>query len=99
MMLPPDELAGLRREIDAVNGELLDLLARRGELVRRLAALAARGQAPAGRDAAREAEMLARLRAENPGPYTGEEVEAVFRALFEASLALKRRAGLGGGRP
>jgi chorismate mutase len=99
MMLPPDELAGLRREIDAVNGELLDLLARRGELVRRLAALAARGQAPAGQDAAREAEMLARLRAENTGPYTGEEVEAVFRALFEASLALKRRAGLGGGRP
>lgn len=86
------DAAALRREIDALNEELLALLSRRGDLVCRIAALGKVGQAPEGRDPLREDAMLRALKARNEGPYSEAEIEAVFRAIFDASLALKSRA-------
>lgn len=82
----------LRGEIDQINGRLLELLCERGERVLGLAALAREGQAPAGRDSEREEAMLTALKARNRGPFSDEEIEVIFRAIFEASLALKTRA-------
>lgn len=87
----PEDAAALRREIDALNEDLLALLSQRGELVRRLAVLSRAGHAPEGRDLQREAAMLRALKARNAGPYAEAEVEAIFQAVFDASLALKTR--------
>ncbi len=85
------ELKSLRAQIDELNFQLLDLLSRRGERVCRIGELASRGQAPGGHDEDRERLMLEGLCAKNPGPYSDEDIQAIFRVIFERSLALKQR--------
>ncbi len=94
---PPEELeaarqrlAELRGEVDGLNTELLDLLERRAAIVIEIArAKRALGIAPF--DPAREEEMLEDLERRNPGPLAGEDVRAIFSAVFHACLALQHR--------
>lgn len=83
-------LSSLRAEVDAVDAELIALLARRREVVARLFALKDARALPR-LDAAREAALLAdrRARAEALG-LPGDDVEAVFRAALRMSHALGR---------
>ncbi len=81
-------LAKLRERIDAVDRKLLALLSERGALAKevgeRKRKLGLTFHAPA-----REREVLARMVDGNPGPYPDEAIEAIFREVMSASLALE----------
>ena len=78
----------LRKKIDSVDDRLLALLAERGRLVAQVGrykhALGLTFHHPG-----RERAVLDRMVAANEGPYPDEAVEAVFREVMSASLALE----------
>jgi chorismate mutase len=76
----------LRREINAVDRELLGAVNRRIELVARLHEHKSQEGIPL-RDVAREEELIRELQAENPGPLSDEGVAE----LFHFALDLTRR--------
>jgi chorismate mutase len=79
-----------RRDVDAVDRELLRLLQRRGDLVVRIARLK-RQAGLAARDPDREGDILAdlgALAAAEAGPYGPAAIVAIFRAVLDASLEL-----------
>ena len=81
------EIAKLRVEIDAVDGELLSLLNRRAALARRVGEL--KGGAPAYRPE-REAEILQRIARTNPGPLPAERAVGVFREVISACRGMEQ---------
>lgn len=87
-----DEIAKVRGEIDALDSELLALVNRRAGLARRVGEL--KQGAPAYRPE-REAEILRRVTAENPGPLPANRVTAVFREVISVCRGMEQdiRAG------
>ncbi len=81
----PDEIGKLRREIDALDDELLSLVQRRAALAQKIGQL--KGGAPAYRPE-RESEVLRRL-TRNPGLLSAEGVAAVFREVISACRGLE----------
>jgi chorismate mutase/prephenate dehydratase len=82
-------LGELRRQIDAIDDQLLELLNRRARVVLEV------GHAKAGQHKefyvpSREQEIYARLAAANPGPFPTEAVRRVFREIISASLSLEQ---------
>src|SRR5919108_2944520 len=80
-----DEIEKLRREIDAVDDDLAELLQRRAGLAQKIGALK-RG-APAYRPE-REAEILKRVQSK-AGSLPAERVAAVFREIISACRGLE----------
>src|SRR5690606_3280506 len=83
-------LAKLRVEIDRVDRELLARFNERAALVQEVGRLKARTGLPVY-SAARERDLLAALRAANPGPLPDAAVEPLFRAVITATRDLERR--------
>lgn len=83
-------LAALRAEIDRVDRELLARFNERARLVQEVGRLKARAGMPVY-SAARERDMLAALRAANPGPLSDAALEPLFRAVVSATRELERR--------
>jgi len=81
-----DDIDKLRREIDAVDDELLALINRRAALASRIGAFKA--GAPAYRPE-RETEILRRVADNNPGPLAAERVTGVFREVISACRGLE----------
>lgn len=81
-----DELSALRNRIDGIDQRLLQLINERAELARRIGEL--KGDGPVYRPE-REAQVLHRLRAANPGPLAGEAVERVFTEVISACRAVE----------
>ena len=81
-----DEIEQLRREIDALDDQLLALVNQRAELARRVGALK-RGT-PAYRPE-RETEILRRVAERNPGPLPAERATAVFREVVSACRSME----------
>ena len=81
-----DDIERLRREIDALDDELLKLINRRAALASRIGSL--KGGAPAYRPE-RESEILRRVLEANPGPLADERVSAVFREVISACRGLE----------
>ena len=81
------DIDALRGEIDALDGRLLEALNRRAALARRIGELKA--GAPAYRPE-REAQILRRLAAANPGPLANERIAAVFREVISSCRALEQ---------
>src|ERR687888_1616346 len=81
-----DDIEKLRRDIDAVDDKLLELINRRAALASRIGALKA--GAPAYRPE-RETEILRRVAEHNPGPLAAERVTAVFREVISACRGLE----------
>ncbi|TMH29689.1 MAG: prephenate dehydratase [Betaproteobacteria bacterium] len=81
-----EDIDKLRRDIDAVDDELLKLLNRRAGLASRIGAL--KHGAPAYRPE-RETEILRRIADSNPGPLAAERVTAVFREVISACRGLE----------
>jgi chorismate mutase len=79
----PGTLLGLRAEIDAIDDVLLGLLCRRAGIA---AALGAMKGPPPLRDAGREAAVLERLAAANPGPLPDAAIARIFGEIFRACL-------------
>jgi chorismate mutase / prephenate dehydratase len=81
-----DDIDKLRREIDAVDDELLSLINRRAGLAKRIGEL--KSGAPVYRPE-REAQILGRVQKANPGPLSGERVAGVFREVISACRGLE----------
>ncbi len=84
-------LDDLRREIDAFNAQILELLQQRGALVLEIARLK-REQGLDGYDPSREEEMLRTLIASADAPFGPAEVREVFKGIFRASLDIQDQA-------
>ena len=83
-------LESLRAAIDAIDDRLLELIAERGRRVLEIAEHKARS----GADnhyyrPEREAQILRRVQARNPGPLPDEAVARLFREIMSACLALE----------
>ncbi|MCO5101034.1 MAG: prephenate dehydratase [Burkholderiaceae bacterium] len=87
---PVESLDELRARIDRVDGELLERLAERARLAQRVGESKKRSDAPVMRPE-REAQILAALRARNPGPLSGEAIEAIWREIISGCRDLERR--------
>ena len=85
------ELPLLRSEIDRLDDELLKLLNARAQVSKKIGDTkrALDPQAPVFR-AEREAAVLRRLEAANPGPLPAEAVSRIFHEVMSASSALQR---------
>jgi 3-deoxy-7-phosphoheptulonate synthase/chorismate mutase len=85
-----DGIQSLRRQIDGINLQLLDLLTQRARIVKEIGKL----QTEMGMvhyDPEREAQMLNALEAANKGPFPNETIKTLFKEIFRASLALEEQ--------
>jgi len=87
----PDEeptLDDLRRQIDAIDSEVIALLSRRAETVQEVGR---RKEKTSGRFFVpeRERQIFERLTALNPGPLPAAAIRAIYREIISASLALE----------
>lgn len=82
------EIENLRRQIDKVNLQILELLAERGSLVQKIGEIKARLGLDFF-DPRREAEILAHLVKANPGPYPDDAIRTIFKEIFRVSLHLQ----------
>ncbi len=80
------EIGKLRREIDALDDELLQLLNRRAAAARRIGELKDGGSAYRPE---RESEILRRVAGAGAGPLSAERAAAVFREIISACRALE----------
>src|SRR5437868_12451877 len=81
-----DDIEKLRRQIDALDDELLGLVNRRAGLAGRIGALK---KGVATYKPEREAEILRRMTRTNPGPLAAERVTGVFREVISACRGLE----------
>ncbi len=95
-MSADDALAPIRERIDAIDAELLRLLSERADCARQVARVKdAAGQTTHYYRPEREAEILRRIKAQNPGPLDDEEIARLFREIMSACLALERPLSVG----
>lgn len=90
--LGDERLALLRARIDELDDQLLALISRRAATAHEIAA--AKGPLEAGADRyrpEREAQVLRRLVAANPGPLPDESIGLLFRELMSACRALQQQ--------
>ena len=81
----------LRREIDAVDREIVGLLNRRASLGRQVGREKAALGWRASHDPEREREVLLRVSMANEGPIPQEDLLAIYRRLIEATRSLEDR--------
>jgi chorismate mutase / prephenate dehydratase len=91
MSTPPSadsaaSLAQLREQIDALDAQLLEQISERARLARKVGSLKV-GQMYRPE---REAQVLSRIKAMNPGPLSDETVARLFREVMSACLAVER---------
>ncbi|MDR3074151.1 MAG: prephenate dehydratase [Deltaproteobacteria bacterium] len=82
-------LGGIRREIDAIDAALLDLLNRRAGCSLEAGGLKAGKGSPVFRPG-REEELVQALLDRNPGPLPDAHLRAVYREILSSSRALQR---------
>lgn len=80
------DISRIRAQIDALDDELVAMANRRAALAHEIGVL--KGGAPAYRPE-REAEILRRVIANNPGPLPGESVAGIFRAVISACRGME----------
>ncbi len=89
--MPKDKsIQALRKSIDCIDEEILDLLNKRAELVINVGKL----KSAETRDfhvPSREREIFERLTTKNSGPFPNEGLKSVFREIIWLPLRLKRR--------
>ena len=85
---PKETVAGLRRQLDSIDRDILAAINRRAELAQQIGS-AKHSEQQRIYDPRREAEVLDRVAAGNPGPLAGESVRAIFRELISATRAIQ----------
>jgi chorismate mutase/prephenate dehydratase len=85
-----DKLKPLRDRIDAIDAQILDLLAQRGQVAQDVGHVKAETMAPVFRPE-REAQVLRRVAERNPGPLKDHDVQTIFREIMSACRALEKR--------
>ena len=89
----PEDLSNVRIRIDAIDQQLRALLNQRAACAQEVAgikAAAGTGEAPVYYRPEREAQILARLRAENEGPLPDAHIERLFREIISCCLSLEQ---------
>ncbi|HVL55755.1 MAG TPA: prephenate dehydratase [Burkholderiaceae bacterium] len=84
-----DELQRLREAIDEVDRALVELVSRRAQLARDVGRIKQLSDAPVYRPE-REAQVLQRIAAMNPGPLRADALGAIWREVISACRALER---------
>ncbi len=88
-------LAGVRADIDRIDGELLKLLNERARCAQKVGEIKAEhGAAGHIYRPEREAQVLRRLQETNPGPLPGENITFFFREVMSACLSLEEPLGI-----
>jgi chorismate mutase/prephenate dehydratase len=82
-------LPELRKQIDSIDDQILDLLNRRAGVVIEVGK-AKTGQSKEFYVPSREMAIYERLTARNPGPFPAEAIRRVFREIISASLSLEQ---------
>ena len=85
-----ESLDDLRRAIDSIDAELIELLAQRGQRVKLIGALKAKAEAPAFAPD-RESAIYERVTRLNPGPFDSAQIRAIFREIISAGRNLEER--------
>ncbi|KXJ39428.1 MAG: prephenate dehydratase [Methylothermaceae bacteria B42] len=81
----------LRQKIDRIDSKLLELISERGSLAQEVAKVKmAAGENDCFYRPEREAQVLRRIMAENPGPLPEASVARIFREVMSACLALEK---------
>jgi chorismate mutase/prephenate dehydratase len=90
--LPPRTLAEVRQQIDALDIELMALVSQRARLAMRVAEIKIASHEPLSSfyRPEREAQVLARVRAQNTGPLADDTMAWLFREIMSACLALEQ---------
>ena len=86
------ELGRLRERIDAIDQQLIELISERARCAQAVAEvkMRAQGEGAVFYRPEREAQVIRRVMARNPGPLSDEEMGRLFRELMSACLALER---------
>ncbi len=88
-------LAGVRADIDRIDGDLLKLLNERARCAQRVGEIKAEfGDAGFIYRPEREAQVLRRLQEVNPGPLLNENITFFFREVMSACLSLEQPLGI-----
>lgn len=87
-MAPNKELAAVRREIDALDSELLELINRRAELAMEVSGLKKKGSLGVY-DPGREREIEGKITGSNPGPLSNQDILFVFREIISRCRSLQ----------
>jgi chorismate mutase/prephenate dehydratase len=85
-----DKLKPLREQIDDIDAQILELLARRGRVAQEVGHVKAETNAPVFRPE-REAQVLRGVADRNPGPLKNSDVQTIFREIMSACRALEKR--------
>jgi chorismate mutase/prephenate dehydratase len=88
-LLRKDALHSTRKQIDAVDDAILDLLAKRASLAQEVARVKRAAKAPAFHDPERERRVLERLARQGAGEFPNRAVRAVFREVMSGCLSLE----------
>jgi chorismate mutase/prephenate dehydratase len=88
MVAKKQGLADHRRKIDQIDEKILKLLSDRGKWVQVIGKIK-KSKGASFHVPEREAVLLSRLKGRNRGPYSNQALEAVFREILSASLALE----------
>jgi chorismate mutase/prephenate dehydratase len=83
-----EELKKLRKKIDEIDGEILDALNRRAEVVLEIAKIK-RGTNARFHVPDREKEVIERLKERNKGPFPNDALKTIYREIMSASLSLE----------
>ncbi|SEQ09692.1 3-deoxy-D-arabinoheptulosonate-7-phosphate synthase /chorismate mutase [Virgibacillus subterraneus] len=83
-----NEMDELRRQLDSVNTELLDLITSRAKIVQQIGKIKHK-QSIKRFDPVRERKMLDELTGKNNGPFENSTIEHIFKEIFKASLELQ----------
>ncbi len=95
-MTSDEQLQRVRERINAIDAELLRLISERAACAQDVAKIKdAHGEAVSYYRPEREAEILRRIKVENPGPLDGEEIARLFREIMSACLALEKPLKVG----
>jgi 3-deoxy-7-phosphoheptulonate synthase / chorismate mutase len=88
--MPEHTIETIRKEIDQINLQLLDLLSKRASLASEIGKLQT-SQGMTLYDPQREADMLTTLQLANNGPFSNDTIKVLFKEIFKASLALEEK--------
>ena len=88
-----DKLQPLREQIDAIDAQLLALLNQRARVAQEVGHVKAQTNAPVFRPE-REAQVLSRVAANNPGPLPSSDLQVIFREVMSACRALEKRVSV-----
>ena len=94
-MNPDEQLSKIRERIDAIDGQLLELISERARCAQEVAqvkldASQSNETPPVFYRPEREAQVLRATQERNPGPLASEHIASVFREIMSCCLALQQ---------